>query len=182
MILWKHVYNLLCIIIILVLDINLSFYHYKYSLDMHDNYTASMKIINGQNLSDYQSSIVNNLSTLIVDKLSACSGRLLLTYNTHIHNISVQAHEPLQIIKALTATGWGKQKETLMATYKVYDRLLHPRPALTNKSHAELSIENCHRMHTRHKNTSEWRNTHTPHTQTPTAPLQNTSITTMPPL
>ena len=40
-----------------------------------------------------------------------------LTYSTHIHNISVQAHKPLQIIKALTATGWGKQK-TLMATYK----------------------------------------------------------------
>ena len=41
-----------------------------------------------------------------------------LTYSTHIHNISVQAHKPLQIIKALTATGWGKQKDTLMATYK----------------------------------------------------------------
>ena len=43
----------------------LAFYHYKYSLDMHDSYTASMKIINGQNLSDYQSSTVNHLSTLI---------------------------------------------------------------------------------------------------------------------
>ena len=45
-----------------------------------------------------------------------------LTYKTHIHNISVQAHKPLQIIKALTATGWGKQKETLMATYKTVMR------------------------------------------------------------
>ena len=35
-----------------------------------------------------------------------------LTYSTHIHNISVQAHKPLQIIKALTSTGWGKQKDT----------------------------------------------------------------------
>ena len=43
----------------------LAFYRYKYSLDMQDSYTTSMKIINGQNLSDYQSSIVNNLSTLI---------------------------------------------------------------------------------------------------------------------
>ena len=43
----------------------LVFYCYTYSLDMHDRYTASMKIINGQNLSDYQSSIVNNVSTLI---------------------------------------------------------------------------------------------------------------------
>ena len=43
-------------------------------------------------------------------------------YSTHIHNISVQAHKPLQMIKALTATGWGKQKETLMATYKAVMR------------------------------------------------------------
>ena len=42
-----------------------------------------------------------------------------LTYSTHIHNISVQAPKKLQVIKALTANGWGKQKETLMATYKV---------------------------------------------------------------
>ena len=44
-----------------------------------------------------------------------------LTYSTHIH-ISVQAHKPLQIIKELTATGWDKQKETLMATYKAVMR------------------------------------------------------------
>ena len=31
-----------------------------------------------------------------------------LTYSTHNHNTSVQAHRPLQMIKALTATGWGK--------------------------------------------------------------------------
>ena len=45
-----------------------------------------------------------------------------LTYSTHIHNISVHAHKPLQILKALAATGWGKQKETLMATYKAFIR------------------------------------------------------------
>ena len=44
-----------------------------------------------------------------------------LTYSTHTHNISVQAHKPLQIMKALTATGWGKQ-ETLMDTYKAVMR------------------------------------------------------------
>ena len=46
-----------------------------------------------------------------------------LTCSTHIHNISVQAHKPLQMIKGFTATGWGKQKETLMATYKAVMRL-----------------------------------------------------------
>ena len=46
-----------------------------------------------------------------------------LTYSTHIHNISVHAHKPLQIIKkTLNATGWGKQKETLMTTYKAVMR------------------------------------------------------------
>ena len=62
-----------------------------------------------------------------------------LTYSTHIYNISVQTHKPLQMIKAPTTTGWGKQKEKLMATYKTvmkpalqYGRLLHPRPVLTN--------------------------------------------------
>ena len=40
-----------------------------------------------------------------------------LTYSTHIHNISVPAHTSLQMF---TATGWGKQKETLMVTYKTF--------------------------------------------------------------
>ena len=48
-----------------VIGYKLVFYRYKYSLDMYDGYTTSMKIINGQNLSDYQSSIVNNWSTII---------------------------------------------------------------------------------------------------------------------
>ena len=45
-----------------------------------------------------------------------------LTYSTYIHNISVEAYKPLQMIKALTATGWGKQRDTLMATYKAVMR------------------------------------------------------------
>ena len=45
-----------------------------------------------------------------------------LTYSTHIHHISVQVHKPPQMIKAVTATGWGKHKETLMATYKAVMR------------------------------------------------------------
>ena len=48
-----------------------------------------------------------------------------LTYITHIHNISVHvyiSHNPLQMIKAITETRRGKQKETLMATYKAVMR------------------------------------------------------------
>ena len=40
--------------------------------------------------------------------------RVLRPYTQNSHT----AHKPLQIIKALTATGCGKQKETLMVTYK----------------------------------------------------------------
>ena len=43
-----------------------------------------------------------------------------LTYSTHIHNISVQ--NPLQMIKVLTSTRWGKQKETFMDTNKAVMR------------------------------------------------------------
>ena len=45
-----------------------------------------------------------------------------LTYNAHIQNIAIQAQKPLQVIKALTGTTWGKQKETLVATYKAVMR------------------------------------------------------------
>ena len=62
-----------------------------------------------------------------------------LTYSTHIHNISVQAHKPLQIIKALTATGWGKLKETLMATYKAQESSRIDIPQRSKFSHLHCS-------------------------------------------
>ena len=40
----------------------------------------------------------------------------------HTSTSSVHAHKPLQIINALTAREWGKQKETPMATYKTVMR------------------------------------------------------------
>ena len=45
-----------------------------------------------------------------------------LTYNAHIQNIATHAQKPLQVIKALTGSTWGKQKETLVATYKAVMR------------------------------------------------------------
>ena len=45
-----------------------------------------------------------------------------LTCNAHIQNIATHAQKPLQVIKALTCTTWGKQKETLVATYKAVMR------------------------------------------------------------
>ena len=44
-------------------------------------------------------------------------------FTSHIH-ISVLAHTPLQIIKALATRGWDKQKETLMATCNAVMRLM----------------------------------------------------------
>ena len=74
-----------------------------------------------------------------------------LTYSTRILNISVQAHKPLQIIKTLTATGWGKQKKTLMATYKAVMR-----PALEYASSvwspiaSSTSLTNCKSCRAQH--------------------------------
>ena len=77
----------------------------------------------------------------------------------HDHNNSVQAHKPLQMIKALTATGWGKQKETLMAVMRpareYASSIWSSLASLTSINKLQvmhkISIENCHRMHTRHK-------------------------------
>ena len=45
-----------------------------------------------------------------------------LTHNAHIQKIATHAQKPLQVIKALTGTTWGKQKETPVATYKAVMR------------------------------------------------------------
>ena len=45
-----------------------------------------------------------------------------LTYNAHIQNIATHTQKPLQVIKALTGTTWGKQKKALVATYKAVTR------------------------------------------------------------
>ena len=49
-----------------------------------------------------------------------------LAYSTHILNISVQAHKQLNIMKTLTATGWGKQKETFMAAMEYASSIWSP--------------------------------------------------------
>ena len=70
-----------------------------------------------------------------------------LAYSTHIHNISVQAHKPLQIIKTLAARGCVK--ETLMATYKAVMR-----PALEYASSVWSPIScstNCKSCRTQHR-------------------------------
>ena len=78
-----------------------------------------------------------------------------LIYSIHIHNISVHAHNHLQIIKPLIATGWGKQKETLMATYKAVTGsgvcLCHMcilNQQITSHVERKRNIENCHRIYT----------------------------------
>ena len=67
-----------------------------------------------------------------------------LTYNTHIHNISVHTHKPLQMIKTLTATGRGKQNGTLMATYKSAMRPVLEKTSLNGcLLHARAELTNC---------------------------------------
>ena len=63
-----------------------------------------------------------------------------LTYSTHIHDISVHAHKPLQILKAFTETGWRKEKETRMATYKA---VLRPALASTTSINKLQVMQNA---------------------------------------
>ena len=117
---------------------------------------------------------------------------------THIHNISVQAHNPLHKIKTVTATGWGKQTETLMVTYKAVMR-----PALEYSSSvwsplaSSTSINKLQVMqnaalrtatgYTQDTNIQHLhdKNSHTSHTRAPTAPritiqTENTTSITSP--
>ena len=45
-----------------------------------------------------------------------------LTYNSHIRKTSDKARNTLKLLKALTSTKGGKQKETIVATYKAITR------------------------------------------------------------
>ena len=99
------------------------------------------------------------------------------TYSTHIRSISVHAHNPLHIIKGLTAPGWGKQKKTHMTTYNA---VMRPAleyassiwsPLASSSSITKLQVNSSHHWelpHDAHKTqttTYVWRNTHPSHTQ-----------------
>ena len=45
-----------------------------------------------------------------------------LTYAEHIKNTTTKASKTINILKTLTSTQWGKQKETITATYKAITR------------------------------------------------------------
>jgi len=45
-----------------------------------------------------------------------------LTFNEHIKNVKLAANKSINILKSLTSTTWGKQKETLVATYNAITR------------------------------------------------------------
>ena len=86
--------------------------------------TKQFVLCSRQTLQNIRASIIHSTSLPMAahQKVLGLTIDTNLTYSTHIHNISVHAFKPLQIIKALTATGWGKQKEILMATYKAVMR------------------------------------------------------------
>src|ERR1700730_2431747 len=46
----------------------------------------------------------------------------ILTFNEHTNNIKTAASKSTNILKSLTATTWGKEKETLVATYSAITR------------------------------------------------------------
>jgi hypothetical protein len=66
-----------------------------------------------------------NNDTLKTEKNPKILGLILdpkLTYNSHIINTYNKSKQTLQVLKALTSTSWGKQKETIVNTYKTITR------------------------------------------------------------
>ena len=68
---------------------------------------------------------IDNITPLmnISPKILGLTLDLKLTYNKHIEITTTKARKTIQILKALTLTTWGKQKETILATYKSITRL-----------------------------------------------------------
>ena len=70
-----------------------------------------------------------------------------VTYSTHIHNIAVNAHKPLQLIKAPKGS---RESGSRVCLFHIVASLILDQHLKTASS-AERSIENCHRMDTTHK-------------------------------
>ena len=110
-----------------------------------------------------------------------------LTYTTHIHNISVQAHKSLQMIKALIATGWGKQKDTLKAIFKAVMRLAMEYASsiwLSLASQTSINKLSCRMWHwelpqdahkTQTYNICKTKHAHSPYTSTYSSTPYNTN-------
>ena len=63
-----------------------------------------------------------------------------LTYRTHIHNISVHAQKLLQIIQALTATGWGNRRRHSWLTKAVMRPVLEYASSISSPLASSTSI------------------------------------------
>ena len=106
-----------------------------------------------------------------------------LTFNQHIDNTKEKATKTVKLLKALTSTTWGKQKETIVTTYKTITRPVIEHASTIWSSTASktnikklqtvqniaLRSQDCNRMHSRHQHpTSSQRNTGPPVTKPPT--------------
>ena len=116
-----------------------------------------------------------------------------LTYNKHIEITTTKAHKTIQILKVLTSTTWGKQKETITATYKAITRpileyvstIWSPLASDTNINKLQITqntaLKNSNGVYNRHKHTtSTRRNTQPTNKGTPptTHITHKTKITT----
>ena len=77
----------------------------------------------------YKNEIINNLAMMPHSCLEKADGRTRKKHSMKFRHIGYnvdlygQSFFPKSIIKALTSTTWGKQKETIVATYKAVTRL-----------------------------------------------------------
>ena len=79
-----------------------------------------------------------------------------LTYYKHIEITTTKARKTIQRLKALTSITWGKQNETILATYKAITRLIldyvstiwSPIASDTNINKLQITQNTAHRIAT----------------------------------
>src|SRR5688572_32150271 len=88
-----------------------------------------------------------------------------LTFSEHARITKTKADSSIKILKALTSTSWGKQKETLLATYKTiilpvielpgpFGTRSHLTQSPKTADHPKQCSKSRHRLHTRYQHTA----------------------------
>ena len=94
---------------------------------LHLNPDKTTSTLFTPNPAEYSTQITLNIDNVVIPtvknpKILGLTFDPKLTYNAHIRKASDKARNTLKLLKALTSTKWGKQKETIVATYKAITR------------------------------------------------------------
>ena len=94
---------------------------------LHHNPDKTTSTLFTPDPAEYSTQLTLNIDNVVIPtvknpKILGLTFDPKLTYNSHIRKTSDKARNTLKLLKALTSTKWGKQKETIVATYKAIIR------------------------------------------------------------